>query len=109
MTDRLWRLVAAMTVVIAASPITTYVLSLPLAKIWQWFLADQYGSGPSTKSWMGAILATSTFMLIFRKEDKDDENVKVPSVWELAFVAIFRTTILVGLAFIEAAWLHVFW
>lgn len=52
-----------------------FIESVAVSKLWRWFLADEYGSGPSFASWYGIIMIASvmfgihTFHLQSEKSD----------------------------------------
>jgi hypothetical protein len=75
-----------------SAPLAALMLAWGAGKIWDLFVAGQYGAGPSGSSWYGASLLASLMTLGIKREmyksDDGDSSVIVVAVAGLLFTAL---------------------
>lgn len=73
----------------ALSPITALVSSATMSKLWDWYVARDYGSGPSFAAWFGLntilVLGVAPALMSIAREKKEDKNTPMLDVFGRAF------------------------
>lgn len=73
------RNLAAVALALVLSPITAIIGAKSTSKIWEWFVARDYGPGPSLAAWFGiseiiAMLLAMALLHVARKESDRNAN-----------------------------------
>lgn len=101
-------LVLAALVGMLLSPLTGIVRALAFRLMWRWFLAPQYGEGPSLRAWFGiAVLHAMIFVISDVQLAKSEEPSKHAIRAVVAKMAI--GLVLIGFTIVTAALARVFW
>ena len=97
-------LVIAILVGALLSPFTGMVQALAYRLLWGWFLAPQYGEGPTLQTWFGVGVLYS--LIAFRRKTAGDLP-KNP-VWHMVEIT-FLGFVTIGAAIVAAAMARVVW
>lgn len=90
-------------IAIVLGPVHALVLAGTLSKLWGWFCAAQYGSGPSYSSWFGLSLVAGVVLLgaLSSLKRETDHGVATPllrlaALW-IIYGLVLATSWLTGL------------
>lgn len=97
-------LVLAFLVAVLLMPFVGMLRALTYRLLWGWFLAPQYGEGPSLQAWFGLGIL---FTLIAFRRDSSGEELKNPV--RRAFESAFLSLLMLGAMIISAVMARVVW
>lgn len=94
---------------LALAPISALIQAKAMSKLWEWFVARDYGTGPSMAAWYGLAgvfsLAITPSLLGMTKEKKD-ESKPIESVLSRAIGMWIGTGLLLCFAWFVGFLLH---
>ena len=102
-----WTIATAAVVAFVLSPLSALTYAFTSQKIWTWFVAEQWGDGPTFQTWVGLGELFSLYMLASRITRSRDEHAKVTVTDTIAHVVVVNLLALA--AILSAAWLRVFY
>lgn len=100
-------LVLAVLVGMMLSPFTGIVRALACRLMWRWFLAPQYGDGPTLQTWFGIGVLHGMIFTLSRAQEKVDTLPKnvIRHIIESAITGL----VLLGAMIIVAAMSRILW
>lgn len=97
--------VLAALVVAILSPFTGMLHALTFRLLWSWFLAQQYGEGPTLRTWFGISAITSLLAGIRHAESKNSGE----SLSAMIANSVFVSALLLGVVIATGAVARMIW
>jgi hypothetical protein len=95
----------ALLTAIAITPFTGMLRAVVYRLLWGWFLAAQYGAGPTLAAWFGIGLLMSMLTVKFDSSESTGKPVTIGAVLETAFAgALWQGTIIVAAVLARGIW-----
>jgi hypothetical protein len=100
-------LVLAALIGVLLTPFTGIVRALVFRLMWSWFLAPQYGEGPTLQTWFGIGVLHGMIFTLPRAQEKPDTLPK--NVIRHVIENIITGLLLLGLMIVAAAMARIIW
>ncbi len=84
---------------VVAAPVCAGITVYTASTLWDWFLAPQYGAGPSHAAWYGIAMLVAMLTISLARTKTDFDGLVESALFEI-LKALLVATVTLGMAFV---------